>query len=64
MALDTDDLEPRPLRPKPTDLSGMSIEDLREYVAELKAEMARAEDVITAKLSHIQGAESLFRKPG
>jgi uncharacterized small protein (DUF1192 family) len=63
MALDTDDLEPRPLRPKPTDLSGMSIEDLRDYVGELKAEIERAEAAIAGKLSHIQGAESLFRKP-
>lgn len=63
MALDADDLEPRPLRPKPTDLTALSLEDLAAYIAELKAEILRAEAAIAARQDHIQGAESLFRKP-
>jgi uncharacterized small protein (DUF1192 family) len=64
MAFEPDDLEPRPLRPKPTDLTLLSLEDLADYIAELKAEIVRAEAAIAARRDHIQGAESLFRKPG
>lgn len=64
MALDADDLEPRPLRPKPADLTALSLEDLGDYIAELKAEIVRAEAAVASRRDHIQGAESLFRKPG
>ena len=58
-----DDLEPknRPKKPKPLD--AMSVEDLRIYVDELKAEAARAEAAIAAKSAHLAAADALFRKP-
>ena len=40
MAEEDDDL-PRALRPKPTDLDVMGIEELNEYIAELEAEIER-----------------------
>ena len=40
----------------------MNIEDLKEYVAVLKAEIARVEDKIKAKQSHASAAASFFKK--
>jgi uncharacterized small protein (DUF1192 family) len=64
MALDTDDAEPRALRPKPTDLTGLSIEELEEYIAELKAEIVRAEAAIAAKRRHRDSVQGLFKTGG
>ncbi|MEM7121627.1 MAG: DUF1192 domain-containing protein [Pseudomonadota bacterium] len=59
--MDTDDLEP--LRPKPTvkELEGMSIEALGDYVAELEAEIKRAEAMIASKQSARASADSVFK---
>ncbi|MCB2107879.1 MAG: DUF1192 domain-containing protein [Rhodobacteraceae bacterium] len=59
--MDTDDLEPVAKKPKPKDLSRMSIEDLREYIDTLKAEIVRAETAITAKTKARAGAENFFK---
>ena len=58
-----DDLEPtnRPRKPKPLD--GMSVDELREYVDALKAEIARAEAAIGAKSAHRAAADAFFKKP-
>ena len=62
MAFDLDDLDPRQKKPQPRSLDTMNIEDLREYAAALKAELARVEDKIKAKQSHAAAAASLFKK--
>ena len=40
----------------------MNIEDLKEYVAVLKAEIERVEAKIKAKQSHASAAASFFKK--
>jgi uncharacterized small protein (DUF1192 family) len=60
--MDSDDLEPQ--RPKPTlkNLDPMSVEDLRDYIASLQAEIARAEANMAAKSTHLAAAASLFKR--
>jgi uncharacterized small protein (DUF1192 family) len=63
MAFDLEDLDPRNARKaKPLNLDDMNIEDLREYVSVLKAEIARVEDKIKAKQSHASAAASFFKR--
>ena len=62
MAFDLDDLDPRQKKPQPRNLDAMNIEDLREYVDVLKAELQRVEEKIKAKQSHAAVAASLFKK--
>jgi uncharacterized small protein (DUF1192 family) len=62
MAFDLDDLDPRHKKTKPLNLDDMNIEDLKEYVAVLKAEIERVEGKIKAKQSHASAAASLFKK--
>jgi uncharacterized small protein (DUF1192 family) len=61
--MDTDDLEPIKKKPVPKDLEVMSIEALREYIEDLKAEILRAEGMIAAKDKARLGAEAFFKKP-
>ncbi len=58
--MDIDDLEPRTAPKKPKDLEVMSIEALKEYIADLQAEIARAEAQIAAKESHRSAADAVF----
>ena len=62
MAFDLDDLDPKQKKVQPRNLDAMNIEDLKEYVAVLKAELARVEEKIKAKQSHATAAASLFKK--
>ena len=62
MAFDLDDLDPRQKKTQPKNLDVMNIDDLREYAAVLKAELARVEDKMKAKQSHAAAAASLFKK--
>jgi uncharacterized small protein (DUF1192 family) len=62
MAFDIDDLDPRQKKSQPRNLDTMNIDDLKEYVAVLKAELARVEEKIKAKQSHAAAAASLFKK--
>jgi uncharacterized small protein (DUF1192 family) len=59
--MDIDDLEPKKQPPKARDLTIYSIEDLRQYIAQLKAEIARAEAVIAQKTAHKDAASSVFK---
>lgn len=59
--MDTDDLEPQRKKLKPMDLHVLSIEALGDYIEELEAEIARAREVIAAKRSAHEGAESVFK---
>ena len=60
--MDTDDLEPRPQPAQKKDLDPMSIEEMEEYILELKAEIARVEQNIEIKKRHREGVEGLFKK--
>jgi len=63
--MDTDDLEPRQgqtVELSKQDLSNFSIEDLKERIVELKAEIARCESIIDSKQGSRQDAESFFKK--
>ncbi|MSP77247.1 MAG: DUF1192 domain-containing protein [Rhodospirillaceae bacterium] len=62
MAFETDDLEPRHKKIPPKNLDPLSIEELQEYVAALKAEIARVEEKMKAKQSHAAAAASFFKK--
>ena len=59
--MDTDDLDPIKKKPVKKDLTRMSIGDLNEYIAELKAEIARAEGAIADKAKARKGADSFFK---
>jgi uncharacterized small protein (DUF1192 family) len=62
MAFELDDLDPRNAKKKPLNLDDMNVEDLKEYVATLKAEIERVEAKIKAKQSHASAAASFFKR--
>ena len=63
MAIDLDDLDPRNAKKaKPLNLDDMNIEDLKEYIDVLKAEIVRVETKVKAKQSHASAAASFFKK--
>lgn len=62
MAFDLDDLDPRQKKTQAKNLDVLNIEDLKEYIAVLKAEIVRVEEKLKAKQSHASAAASLFKK--
>jgi uncharacterized small protein (DUF1192 family) len=60
--MDAEDLEPRAKKPAPKNLEEMSIEALKEYIAGLEAEIARANETIARKQKARMGANSFFKK--
>ena len=62
MAFDLDDLDPRQKKPQLQNLDAMNIEDLKEYIAMLKAEIVRVEEKLKAKQSHASAAAAFFKK--
>ena len=62
MAFESDDLEPLKKKSQPRNLDPMSVEELREYIAILKAEIARVDEKVKAKHSHASAAASFFKK--
>ena len=62
MAFDLDDLDPRQKKSQPKNLDALNIEDLKEYIAVLEAEIVRVEEKLKAKQSHVSAAASLFKK--
>ena len=62
MARDDDELEPRTKKPQPKNLDPMSVEELRDYIAGLQAEIARAEEKIKAKQAHAAAAQTFFKR--
>ncbi|MEE8517419.1 MAG: DUF1192 domain-containing protein [Alphaproteobacteria bacterium] len=60
MAMDEEEFS----KPKPEvrNLEPMSIEELEDYISELKAEIARVEADIKAKKQHHAAADQVFRK--
>ena len=59
--MDPQDLEPRHRAQPPKNLDVMSIDELDEYIAGLKAEIERAEAMIASKRDHRSSVESLFK---
>jgi uncharacterized small protein (DUF1192 family) len=62
MAFDLDDLDPRNKKKTLLNLDEMSVEDLKEYIASMKAEIDRVEAKIKAKQSHANAASAFFKK--
>lgn len=61
--MDWDDLDPKKKAAPLRNLEIMGIEELRDYIGQLQAEIVRVETAIAAKESVKKGAEALFRKP-
>ena len=60
--MDFEDLEPKNKLRKKVDLSTWNIEDLQEYIENMKAEIQRVEAAIAEKQSVSSAAESLFKR--
>ena len=64
MARDEEDPPPRkPVRLEKLLLDPLGIEELRDYIDELREEIARVEADIARKGSHRSAAEAFFRRP-
>ena len=59
--MDTDDLEPVKKSEK-IDFDTLSVEELKEYIGELKAEIIKVENFIQSKQGDRLKAEELFKK--
>lgn len=57
-----DDLDPKTKCLKPRSLDKLSVDDLREYITDLKAEITRVEDDISKKEAHKNAISNLFKK--
>ena len=65
MAAEDDDLPIRKrIRLEKLVLDTLGIEELRDYIGELREEIARVEADIVRKSSHKTAADAFFRKPG
>jgi uncharacterized small protein (DUF1192 family) len=60
--MELEDLEPRKKAPAPRELDSLSVEELRDYIAQLEAEIERVKAKIAAKRTHLEGAAGLFKK--
>lgn len=56
-----DDLDPKPKKAAPLDLSLLSIEDLQSRIQEYQAEIRRMEEAIRAKEAQRSSADALFK---
>ena len=56
-----DDLDPKPKKATPLDLSLLSIEDLQNRIQEYQAEISRMEEAIRAKEAQRSSADALFK---
>lgn len=59
-----EELPRRKRRLEPLVLDSLGVEELRDYITELRGEIDRAEDEINRKQSHRSVADAFFRKPG
>ena len=57
-----EDLEPRKKKPGPKPLDNMSVEELEDYIAGMKAEIERADAEIKKKKAYRDAASSFFKK--
>ena len=59
--MDIEELEPKKQKPQPRNLDVLSLEELNNYIAEMRTEIARVEEKIAAKKAHINAAAGLFK---
>ncbi len=59
--MDIDDLEPRKPVLAPLDLEKMSVEELKDYIAKMEQEIIRVQAAISAKETHRNSAENVFK---
>ncbi len=59
--MEPEDLEPRKKAVAPRELDSLSVEELKDYIAELEGEIQRVKAKISAKQTHLAGAASLFK---
>lgn len=60
--INDDETDPKTKRAKPRVLDKLSVPELREYVVQLKEEIARVEQEIEKKDKHRNAADALFSK--
>lgn len=56
-----DELEPQKQSPKPKNLEPMSVDELNNYITEMKEEIMRVEEEIKRKRAHMDAASSVFK---
>ena len=59
--MDIEELEPKKQKPQPRNLDVLSIEELNNYIDEMRTEIKRVEEKIAAKKAHINAAAGLFK---
>lgn len=59
-----DDLDRKTGKPKPRDLTDMSVFELTEYKDDLMAEMTRVDGEIQKKSAHKDAIDNLFKPKG
>lgn len=62
--LTDDDFDPRTKRMKPRALDMLSIDDLRQYIADMKTETTRVEAEIAKKEKSKSAADAFFKPKG
>ena len=60
---DDDTPPPKPVRLAKLPLDMLGVEELNDYIAELREEIARVEADIGRKRSHRTAADAFFKKP-
>ena len=58
--MDIEDLEPKNNSPKPKDLTSWDVEELEEYIANMRVEIMRVEAMIEIKKQISSDASKLF----
>ena len=59
--MDPEELEPRKQKPQLRNLVVLSIEELNDYIEEMRTEIRRVEEKIAAKKAHLSAAAGLFK---
>lgn len=60
--MDEEDLEPRAARSEKKLLDPLSVEELGEYIAQLRAEIRRVEEHLEGKKKYLDGLDGMFKK--
>jgi uncharacterized small protein (DUF1192 family) len=63
MVIEDDAPPPKPVRLQKLALDLLGVEELGEYIGELRAEIARVEADVARKRQHRSAADAFFRKP-
>jgi uncharacterized small protein (DUF1192 family) len=63
MVIEDDAPPPKPVRLQKLPLDLLGVEELGEYIGELREEIARVEAEVARKRQHRTAADAFFRKP-